>query len=129
MSGLLWPDDPVPELQKEFRQVFTDDDQVCFIARVRGDDAGFVNVSLRRAYVPGASTSPVGYLEGLFVHERFRRQGVARALVAAAEDWAIQRGCTEMGSDTWEWNEASQIFHQQAGYRIYETLVHFIKKL
>lgn len=129
MAATLWPDDPAPVLTDEFRQALEDDEQVCYICSVDGTDAGFVTASLRHEHVPGADSRPAGYLEGLFVHEQFRRRGLARALTEQAEAWARARGCTEMGSDTWDWNKDSERFHNSVGYGTYETLIHFIKKL
>lgn len=129
MATVLWPDDPVPLLADEFRGALADDEQVCYICSIDGNDAGFVTASLRREHVPGAESKPVGYLEGLFVYAQHRRRGVARELVGRAEEWARARGCREMGSDTWDWNKDSERFHNSVGYHTYETLMHFIKKL
>jgi aminoglycoside 6'-N-acetyltransferase I len=46
-----------------------------------------------------------------------------------AEDWAREKGCTEMASDTWLENEASIAAHLKMGYDEAERLVHFVKKL
>ncbi|MHB8778501.1 MAG: GNAT family N-acetyltransferase, partial [Anaerolineales bacterium] len=46
-----------------------------------------------------------------------------------AEDWARERGCTEMASDTWLDNEASIRAHLKLGYLEVERLVHFVKPL
>ena len=59
---------------------------------------GFAEVS-RRAYAEGCETSPVGFLEGWYVVPERRRQGVGRALVAAAEAWARGLGCREFASE------------------------------
>jgi aminoglycoside 6'-N-acetyltransferase I len=59
---------------------------------------GFAEVS-RRAYAEGCETSPVGFLEGWYVVPSHRRQGIGRALVAAAEAWALAKGCREFASD------------------------------
>lgn len=129
MGRLLWDDDSEELLRDEFAAAIADDDQSCLTATAEDEPAGFVLASLRKEHVPGAETAPVGYLEGLFVHEQYRRQGVAKAMTERAEQWAREKGCTEMGSDTWDWNKESERFHNSVGYRTYETLIHFIKKL
>ena len=53
-----------------------------------GAPAGFAQAQLRRDYVEGSSTSPVGYLEGVYVEPDFRRRGFAQALLRACEAWA-----------------------------------------
>src|SRR4051812_24138199 len=57
---------------------------------------GFVEASKRVDYVNGTNSSPVAFLEGLYVEPCARRKGVARALVAAVEQWAVGEGCTEL---------------------------------
>ncbi len=89
---------------------------------------GFAEVGLR-AYAEGCRTSPVGYLEGIFVDGPYRGRGVGSALVDAAEKWARGRGCTEMASDRELGNEGSGIFHAAVGYQEVERIVCFRKSL
>jgi aminoglycoside 6'-N-acetyltransferase I len=89
---------------------------------------GFAEVGLR-AYAEDCVTSPVGYLEGIYVVDAERGRGVGRALVAAGEQWARAQGCTEMASDRELANEASGLFHQALGYEEVERIVCFKKSL
>ncbi len=67
-----------------------------FLARdAAGNAAGFVEASVRRDYVNGTQSPPVGFLEGLYVAPASRGRGVARALVQAAESWALGYAETE----------------------------------
>ena len=59
----------------------------------------------------------------------YRRSGVGRQLIEAAEHWATSRGCTEMGSDVELWNEVSQMAHHALGYSEATRLVCYAKKL
>jgi len=49
---------------------------------------GFVEASKRVDYVNGTSSSPVVFMEGLYVEPAVQRMGIARALVAGLEQWA-----------------------------------------
>src|SRR4030095_6737591 len=71
----------------------------------------------------------VGYIEGWYVYPHCRRQGVGRALVRAAEEWAMSRGCRWMASDTEVENTLSQAAHAALGYRTVGTLAHFARPL
>lgn len=51
-----------------------------------------MNLSLRHDYVPGATQSPVAYIEGIYVKENYRKQGLGKALIQHAEQWAIEQG-------------------------------------
>lgn len=93
-----------------------------------GRIVGFAEVDLR-PFADGCRTSPVGYLEGWYVKAEFRRKGVGRALVRAAEDWARDQGCKEMASDTELRNLASQGAHRALRYTEVDRLVHFRRDL
>ena len=90
---------------------------------------GFVEASLRHDYVPGTESSPVAFLEGIYVAPTSRRRGVATRLVAEVEGWARARGCTEFASDTRLENGESQLVHKALGFRETERIVCFAKSL
>lgn len=90
---------------------------------------GFVEVSLRHDYVNGTQSSPVAFLEGIYVVPRARRQGIARALVAQAERWAADSGCTEFASDALLDNTQSQAMHTALGFNESMRVVFFRKNI
>ena len=90
---------------------------------------GFIEGSIRMDYVNGTESSPVGFVEGVFVVPAWRRRGVARQLYAAIADWARARGCRELASDALIENEASQRAHRALGFRETERVVYFTKEL
>ncbi len=83
-----------------------------------------------RSHADGCNPSrPVGYVEGWFVAQEYRRQRVGAKLLAAAEDWARSHGCVEMASDTWIDNEVSQRAHEALGFEVVDRCVHYRKNL
>lgn len=125
----LWPEHEWAELRSEFEELLTSEkDKVCLAAM---DDRyiGFLHMSLRFDYVEGSSSSPVGYVEGIYVDENYRNQGVSRKLVEAGEVWAKSKGCKELGSDTGWDNQVSQAFHQKIGFKEAGRIVAFIKEI
>jgi aminoglycoside 6'-N-acetyltransferase I len=90
---------------------------------------GFIEGSIRGDYVNGTETSPVGFVEGVYVTPAWRRKGVARALFAAIGDWARARGCRELASDALLDNVASQRAHLALGFKETERVVYFARKL
>ncbi len=50
-------------------------------------------------------------------------------LTDTAENWAREKGCKEMASDTWLENGSSIRAHAKMGYIEVERLVHFVKQL
>ena len=90
---------------------------------------GFVEVALRNDHVNGTTTSPVAFLEGIYVVPSARTQGIARALVTRAEQWAGRIGCSEFASDARFENAASHAMHRALGFSETERVVYFRKAL
>jgi aminoglycoside 6'-N-acetyltransferase I len=124
----IWPEAPDEYLGYDLDDILASENDAVFIAWVDGQPAGMIEARLRE-YGEGCETSPVGYIEGWFVYDRFRGSGIAGELTNAAEQWARSKGCTEMASDTWLDNEGSIRAHAKLGYVEVERLVHFVKQL
>jgi len=94
-----------------------------------GSALGFVEASKRVDYVNGTSTSPVAFLEGLYVVPDARRQGIARALIEAVATWASDEGCSELASDALIDNGAAHAVHRALGFQETERVVYFLRAL
>ena len=125
----LWPDAPLDYLSLDLDDLLADADTAIFVASDEiGNLAAFVEVGLR-GYGEGCETSPVGYIEAWYVDPHVRGQKLGRDLIVTAEQWAREKGCTEMASDTWLDNDASIQAHLKIGYYEVDRLVHFVKRL
>jgi aminoglycoside 6'-N-acetyltransferase I len=102
---------------------------VVLLALASAEVIGFAEVLLRRDPVNGCQTSPVAFLEGIWVALQYRRLGVARSLINEAENWASELGCAEFASDALVDNVASHAFHEAAGFTEIERVVCFRKLL
>ncbi len=104
-----------------------------FLALVAATDAGeiigFAEAALRGDYVNGCETTPVTFLEGIYVEPSHRRTGVARALCLAVEAWGRAAGSREMASDADIANAAGQAFHTALGFEETERVVFFRRVL
>ncbi|MFR8008566.1 MAG: aminoglycoside 6'-N-acetyltransferase [Gordonibacter urolithinfaciens] len=134
LASRLWPEHAPADLEPEFSELIESDETAVFLlfddeCRNEGDACGFAQCQLRRDYVEGTSSSPVGYLEGIYVDEARRRRGHARELLRACEAWAKERGCTEFASDCELDNAASLAFHLHAGFEEANRLICFAKRL
>lgn len=129
MSRLLFPQESAANLAAGMREFRGRGDAAVFVAeRDDGSLAGFVEVGAR-PYADGCDTSPVGYIEAWFVDADVRRRGCGRALLAAAERWARDRGYHEMASDSRMDNVVSHAAHRRAGYDEVDRVVQFRKAL
>ncbi|HYY61322.1 MAG TPA: aminoglycoside 6'-N-acetyltransferase [Burkholderiales bacterium] len=94
-----------------------------------GEALGLAEAAIRTDYVNGAQSSPVGFLEGLYVVPHARRKGVARALVVEVGHWARDCGCSELASDAALANTASHAVHRALGFEETERVVFFRRRL
>lgn len=125
----MWPDHDPAELADEFRELLRNEEAACFLLYLDGRPAAFAQCQLRHDYVEGTNSSPVGYLEGIFVEEEYRRSGCAAALLAECENWAREKGCAEFASDCELDNLESQSFHLAMGFEEANRIVCFRKEL
>ena len=125
----LWPEHDFGQLRQEMGEILSQPDAAFFLACDGETPVGFAQCQLRRDYVEGTESSPVGYLEGVFVAEEYRHQGVARKLLAACEGWAKEQGCTEFASDCELSNAESLRFHLNVGFLEANRIICFTKKL
>ncbi len=125
----LWPHHAVGEMQAEMGELLPKTDAAFFLAFAESRGVGFAQCQLRRDYVEGTDSSPVGYLEGVYVAEDYRKQGLARELLNACEHWAKETGCTEFASDCELTNTESLKFHRNVGFEEANRIICFVKKL
>jgi aminoglycoside 6'-N-acetyltransferase I len=135
LRASLWPESPAAHHEAELRAVLTGSSQrvyplFIFVAEENNVAlVGFLEANLRSTAGGCDERLPVGYVEGWFVHQEHRGQGVGAALLRAAEDWARAQGCIEMASDTSIDNHLSQRVHQACGFTVAERSVLYKKKL
>jgi aminoglycoside 6'-N-acetyltransferase I len=132
LRARLWPAADAEELAAE-AQAFLDGREVptiaaVFLAEEEGVPLGFLEVAMR-AFSDGCDSMPVPHVEGWYVEPFARRRHVGSALMQAAENWARERGFTELASDTEPWNDASLAAHARIGFQETERLVKFRKVL
>jgi aminoglycoside 6'-N-acetyltransferase I len=130
MRMALWPDAAEPDLRHEAEAYSRGEGllETVLVAERAGEIVGMVELSLR-SYAEGCSTAPVPYVEGWYVDPGARRSGVGRALLAAVERWAYERGHSEIASDAAIDNQASEQAHRALGFEEVERVIHFRKRI
>ncbi len=114
--------------EREMALYLRDDTKECFLAvGENGDACGLIEVSLRNV-VDGLS-SPVGYVEGIYVDPDHRGSGLARQLLEQAESWRRSKECTEIATDAELDNQDAQRFHERMGFKETYRIVEYRKKL
>ena len=129
LAVLLWTDNSVDKLSDEFSAILSKDDVQIFVKWADDMPVGFAQCRLRYDYVEGTETSPVGYLEGIFIMESYRNRGYAKELLNRCEMWAKDKGCKEFASDCELDNDISFRFHKAMNFRGTNRIICFTKKL
>lgn len=129
LAARLWPDHTAAEMETGFLPILSTKDTAVFLVCEGNKAIGFAQCGLRHDYVEGTESSPVGYLEGIYVEESHRLRGYARLLLAACEVWAKEQGCTEFASDCELHNQESLHFHRKAGFEEVNRIICFVKKI
>ena len=129
LSLELWPDNAVDTTYYELGKTMVAGESVFFLAYREDVAVGFAQCQLRHDYVEGTETSPVGYLEGIYVKEAARELGFASRLMKACEDWARSEGCMEFASDCEIDNTESLAFHLKLGFTEANRIICFKKNL
>jgi aminoglycoside 6'-N-acetyltransferase I len=132
MRYALWTWDTVADHAEEAEELYLagNPDRYALIAlNDSGVAIGFAEAIIRRDYVEGCETSPVLFLEGVYVSPEARLGGVALALADAVAAWGKAKDCTEFASNALLDNIDSHRFHGAIGFEETERVVFFKKEL
>lgn len=129
LAILMWQNHSITELINEFSEIIENGKSVFFLKYEYDVPVGFAQCQLRNDYVEGTKTSPVGYLEGIFVKEQCRHKGYAKELLVECEAWAKENGCSEFASDCEIHNIDSFHFHQAMNFVEANRIICFTKAL
>ena len=101
-----------------FSEVLANPNKMLIVAELDGRLVGQILI------IDSASTDdpiyrPRRYLDvdELAVLADYRRQGIGRRLMAAAEEWAAERGITRIELNVWQANDQAIAFYERLGYR------------
>ncbi len=109
-----------------WRAVTANDDAAVLVATDPQDRAiGWLHVELKRTLVAPMTAQ----IMALIVDERARGGGVGRELVAAADAWAVARGCQRLMVATRVTRERAHRFYLREGFSLDKTSHIFEKSL
>ena len=129
LAALLWQNHSAEDLFHEFSKIMSKGESQFFLKYEKDMPVGFAQCQLRHDYVEGTETTPVGYLEGIFVKEGYRNKGYAKELLAECEAWAKRNGCHEFASDCEIDNIGSFRFHKAMNFAEVNRIICFTKRL
>lgn len=129
MAALLWENATIEELAAELAEIIHSDGCAVFLSAKENTAVGFAQVQLRHDYVEGTNSSPVSYLEAIFVKSEYRKCGYGKELLKYCEEWAAEKGCAEFASDCELTNDISLAFHLNMEFTEVNRIICFTKRL
>ena len=129
LAVLMWDSHSVSELMAEFSEIISIGKSQFFLKYENDIPIGFAQCQLRYDYVEGTTTTPVGYLEGVFIKDGYRNKGYAKELLSECEAWAKENGCKEFASDCEINNIDSFQFHKAMNFTEANRIICFTKEL
>ena len=127
LAILLFPDSTFEEELNYHKEVLKSNKEMGFLYQIGDQYVGYMNLSIRSDYVNGTNTSPVVFVEAIYVLPNYRAQGIGKKFIEYAEDFAKQRGITQLASDCFLDNAASESFHKSCGFVEKERVICFVK--
>ena len=128
MRTILWPNSTAQEHLSEIQEFIRRDSFRAWMAFDGIKNVGFSEASIR-PFANGCDSRPVVFLEGVWIEESYRNQGIGRKLVEAVQLWALNKGIFEIGSDAEISNFQSHICHKKWGFEEMERVIYYRKKL
>lgn len=129
MGLALWPNNDYELMKNEFVYIIGHLNNRVYLAKSDEDYIGFIHMSIRSGFVEGADTSPVGYVEGIYVREDFRKKGVAKELYDAGVQWAKSKKCTQIGADIGLDNDMCPDFYIKMGFNEVNRIICYISNI
>ena len=129
LAVLMWDSYSVGELIAKFSEIISNDRSQFFLKYENDIPIGFAQCQLRYDYVEGTTTTPVGYLEGIFIKDGYRNKGYAKELLSECEAWTKENGCKEFASDCEINNIDSFQFHKAMNFTEANRIICFTKEL
>jgi GNAT superfamily N-acetyltransferase len=125
LSGELGYPQSVETIRASIEALSRRTDHPVFVARLSGEVAGWIEVSLTHHLVAEMRTE----IGGLVVASTVRSRGIGGQLVAQAELWAVARGVNIILVRSRIAREDAHRFYRSAGYAHIKTSAVFTKKI
>lgn len=118
LPGLILPPDQARRSEADFRTLLDAPDVLLLGAVEAAELAGLIRACYRETAAGRLHAGRrIVVIDELVVGSGFRRRGIGRALMTAAQDWAASKGAEAVELRVYEFNEAARAFYERLGYR------------
>jgi aminoglycoside 6'-N-acetyltransferase I len=129
LAVLLFPDETYEYLLGIYNESLVSGKEFNILYQADGKYVGYMHIAIRSDYVNGTDTSPVVFIEAIYVLPEYRKRGIGREFIEYAERFATERGITQVASDCLIDNEQSEKFHKSCGFIEQERVICFVKNV
>ena len=129
LALLLFPESSFDEEIDLHKKILQSKNEEGLLYQKDGRYVGFMNLSIRSDYVNGTDTSPVVFVEAIYILPDYRHRGIGRKFIEYAEKYAKDRGITQLASDCYIDNDLSERFHKSCGFIEKERVICFVKNV
>jgi len=129
LALMLFPESSFEEEHDFHQKVLKSGKELGILYKKDDKYVGFMNLSIRHDYVNGTDTSPVVFIEAIYILPEYRQQGIAGKFISYAEGYAKQKGITQLASDCLTDNSLSEVFHKNCGFIEKERVICFVKDI
>lgn len=132
LTHMLFPDENYGEFKKTYMDYLNNigkQREIGYLFQKDNKNVAFMNISIRNDYVNGCDTSPVVFIESIYVLPEYRKMGIARELIKTAEEFAKEKGILQIASDCLIDNIDSELFHKSCGFKETERVIYFVKNV
>lgn len=110
---------------QEMESILNNNDWYCrFVEIENGQKVGLVEVSIRNI-VDGCLSSPVAYLEGLYIKPEHRNRGIGKQVIAELLEWCAAQGFKEFATDAEIENVKAQKLYESLGFEEVDRVVSY----
>ncbi len=113
------------EVGRRYAAVIAASDHRAIVAETAGRVVGLMHVFAS----PALENPPEAIVEAIVVADGVRRSGVGRALMAEAERWGAERGCSSVALSSNVTRQGAHAFYHALGYDTAATSLILRKKL
>ena len=110
---------------EEMETINSSDQWYCRLIKNDADEVmGIIEISYRNI-VDGCISSPVPYIEGLYLYPQYRRNGYGTEILKMIVTWCKKQGYTELATDAQIINTKAHKFYLSSGFEETDRVVEF----
>lgn len=97
-------------------ELINTDDYKSFVEEIDNNIIGFVVLKIINTTNPILQERKIGFIEDIYVAEKFRNKGYGKNLLNYAKEICIENNCNSMEFKVWSFNEAAINFYNNLGF-------------